>query len=257
MRAPAIGERWETRRLLAILTAIAVVASMVGLYSGTARADHPGNTNDASYWAAHYQEHKAECFKHDPPGAPNAHGFLSDGGLSVTLNPFDPAWPGDHWEVLIVKAGSNDIGFGPGNAVYEHPDAGVAYFPPPNAAGGQPAVSHWIVCKGTTPPPTTTTTLPTTTTTEATTTTTQATTTTTQATTTTSVEDTTTSTQATTTTSIEDEVLPTVVTTAPEVDPDDELPFTGLDTDVMIGLSILFLGLGAGLLTLTRKLEEN
>ncbi len=55
----------------------------------------------------------------------------------------------------------------------------------------------------------------------------------------------------------EDEVLPTVVTTAPgEVD-DDELPFTGLDSEVMVGLAILFLGAGAALLAMTRRAEEN
>ncbi|MFP3915301.1 MAG: hypothetical protein ACLFWM_10530, partial [Actinomycetota bacterium] len=139
------------------------------------------NPNHPGYWEDRYPNAVA-CYKYDPPTTPNAHGFLVDDGLAVELNPYNPAWPGDRWEVLVVKGGSNDIGWGAGNAVYELPEAGVAYYAPP-MGNSQPAVSHWIVCKGETPDDTTTTTEPTTSTTEPTTSTTEPTTSTTEPTT--------------------------------------------------------------------------
>jgi hypothetical protein len=51
------------------------------------------------------------------------------------------------------------------------------------------------------------------------------------------------------------EVEGTVVTTTPEVEA-EELPFTGVDIN-LVGLSIVLLGAGVALLTLTRRLEEN
>jgi len=107
------------------------------------------NTNEASYWNDKFP-HPAVCYKHNP-GESTAHGAITNGGTAVTLNTFNPAWPGDHWEALIVKGGSVDSGWGPGNAVYIHPSAGTPYFAPLNAGGQQSSVSHWIVCKGTTP----------------------------------------------------------------------------------------------------------
>ncbi len=84
-----------------------------------------------------------------------------------------------------------------------------------------------------------------------------------EGTTTTTMEGTTTTTmEGTTTTTVEDtttttaEVLPTVVTTAPDDVDDDELPFTGMDTDVMIGLAVVLLGVGATVLAMTRKVAE-
>ena len=108
------------------------------------------NPNDAAYWEAR-AGHDAKCYKHDPATNGGSHGYLTDDGKAVTLNPFDPSWPGDHWELLVVKSGSNDIGHGPGNAVYVHPQAGIPYFGPANGSGDIGAVSHWIVCKGTAP----------------------------------------------------------------------------------------------------------
>ena len=52
------------------------------------------------------------------------------------------------------------------------------------------------------------------------------------------------------------EVKPTIITTPDEVE-DDELPFTGIDSDLMIGLAILLSGVGAALLALTRRVEDN
>jgi hypothetical protein len=52
------------------------------------------------------------------------------------------------------------------------------------------------------------------------------------------------------------EVEGTVVTTTPEPEPEEELPFTGVDTGLMSGLAIALLGAGALLLTITRKLEN-
>lgn len=108
------------------------------------------NPNHPSYWEKR-TEHPATCYEHNPPGERNAHGKLVDDGKAVKLNAYDEDWPGDHWELLVVKSGSRDIGYGIGNAVYAHPVAGTAYYGPTTAGGQQGAVSHWIVCKGTTP----------------------------------------------------------------------------------------------------------
>ena len=85
---------------------------------------------------------------------PNDHGSITD-GLTVTLNPYGASWPGDHWELLVIKGGSVS------NNVIVHPTAGVAYASPLNSSGNQANVSHWIVCKGTTPTPSVTATAPT------------------------------------------------------------------------------------------------
>lgn len=151
-----------------IQTLIAVLLITLGVFAGTAAATNGGNPNSPEYWESR-TEHPSECYKHDADGG--AHGGLSDGGKAVKLKTFQQSWPGDHWELLIVKGGSRDVGYGAGNAVYAHPSAGVNYYPPTNNGGQKPQVSHWIVCKGTTPTPTTTTVPPTTTTVPPTTTT--------------------------------------------------------------------------------------
>lgn len=108
------------------------------------------NTNSPAYWEDLYGDHQASCYKYE---ADSQYGSVTNGGKAVTLSTFDQSWAGDHWEVLIVKGGSVDNGDGPGNVVYEHPSAGVAYFAPLNAGERQSDVSHWIVCGGTTPAP--------------------------------------------------------------------------------------------------------
>ncbi|MFB7884687.1 hypothetical protein [Microbacterium sp. NPDC056057] len=100
------------------------------------------DTNKTSYWEKLYAAHKAVCYKSE---GNTSHGKITDGGKTVTLKPFDQSWPGDHWELLVVKGGSVY------NNVIEHPQAGVAYASPVNDGGKQSDVSHWIVCKGTTP----------------------------------------------------------------------------------------------------------
>jgi hypothetical protein len=134
-----------------------VMLVLLGLgLNNTSFAD--SGSNGASYWE-NYGPHPAQCFKHDFSVGSVAHG--SSNGTSVTLNPFDPSWPGDHWELLVIKGGSDQNGGG--DNVIVHPSAGVAYFPPLNPQSGTTfGVSHWIVCKGTTPQTTTTTTTTTT-----------------------------------------------------------------------------------------------
>ena len=101
--------------------------------------------NDPGYWLAEYPNSIA-CYKYT---GDSAHGTLVDDGDAVELAVHQDDWIGDHWEVLIVKGGADGGGDdGNGNAVYEHPDAGVAYYPPLNDGDQDPAVSHWIVCKG-------------------------------------------------------------------------------------------------------------
>ena len=74
--------------------------------------------------------------------------------------------------------------------------------------------------------------------------------------------ETTTTTEAETTTTVDEpeddpEVLPTVVTTTPDEVDDEELPFTGLDSDIMFAISVVLLGLGAALLAMTRRLGDD
>src|SRR5690606_6750420 len=205
MRTPSGVVRGRTTRLLG--SALILSALIVGLLPlvAAAAADNP---NDVEYWEAQYPN-AVKCYKYDPPTQLNFHGRLADKGKAVVLYPFQDNWPGDRWEVLIVKSGNEPGNTGlDGQAVYELPTADTKYYGPLNGGGQQGEVSHWIVCKGkttttTTQATTTSTTQATTSTSEATTTTTEATTTTTEATTTTTTEATTTTTEATTTTGVE------------------------------------------------------
>ena len=91
------------------------------------------DSNKADYWED-YGPDQAICYKHEGNGG--EHGTVTNDGKTVVLNTFNQDWPGDHWELLVVKAGNWD-------AVTVHPQAGVEY-----AAYDFKDVSHWIVCKG-------------------------------------------------------------------------------------------------------------
>ncbi len=106
------------------------------------------DTNKTSYWEARYSAHGATCYKTEADeGGVSSSSHGSSSGKTVTLAAFNPSWPGDHWEALIVKGGSL------WNNVVTHPVAGTAYASPLNSGAQQSNVSHWIVCKGTTPAP--------------------------------------------------------------------------------------------------------
>lgn len=144
---------WRASAILAALLAVALVFAPL-VTGGASAADSKGvtvslekwtpETNNVKYWEAKYADHKATCYSSE---ASNGHGTITDRGKTVTLKPFDASWPGDHWEALIIKGGSEY------NNVIWHPEVGVAYASPDNSAGNQADVSHWIVCKGTTPEP--------------------------------------------------------------------------------------------------------
>jgi len=139
------------RRILAGATTLVIGLGLAvgGLAPATASGGNGSNdsdkSNSTSYWLKQYPNADS-CYKHEGRDMSNAHGTRTNGKKAITLNEFGSSWPGDRWEVLIVKAGSTGGTDGKGNAVYELPDAGVAYFAPNNKE-----VSHWIVCKGTTP----------------------------------------------------------------------------------------------------------
>ncbi|QIG38592.1 hypothetical protein G5T42_03070 [Microbacterium sp. 4R-513] len=140
----------------AVLAAALVVAPLVTGSASAAKDDSPAelkgtvgtlvewtpDSNHPEYWEALYAAHNATCYSSE---GDTSHGSITDDGKTVTLNAFDQSWPGDHWELLVVKGGSD------WNNVIVHPVAGVAYASPENNGGQQSAVSHWIVCKGTTP----------------------------------------------------------------------------------------------------------
>jgi hypothetical protein len=131
-----------------------VVAPLVS--TGAMAADEPSvgktgqlvewvpKSNDVGYWEKQYAAHDAVCYKVDGANS-SGHGTVSADGKTVTLKPFDQSWPGDHWELLVIKAGNL------WNNVIVHPEAGVAYASPENNGGQQAVISHWIVCKGETP----------------------------------------------------------------------------------------------------------
>ena len=149
---PAVRKRTLKALAGALVAAALVVAPLV---TAGASATEPvlkgevgvlqpwsSDTNKTTYWEKLYAARNAVCYSAE---GDTSHGKLTDGGKTVTLKPFDPDWPGDYWELLVVKGGSL------WNNVIERPEAGVAYASPLNKGGTQSKVSHWIVCKGTTP----------------------------------------------------------------------------------------------------------
>lgn len=146
------------KKTLSVLVSAAVAAGLVvapAVTAGAAAADveligevgtmieATSAANNPGYWEDLYPG--TDCYNHDFREGDNAHGSLTDGGKTVTLNEFDDSWPGDHWALLVIKAGNT-------NNVVENPKAGVAYASPLTPNGkNQATVSHWIVCKGTTP----------------------------------------------------------------------------------------------------------
>ncbi|MGH8946169.1 MAG: hypothetical protein ACRDVL_08470, partial [Acidimicrobiia bacterium] len=159
-----------------------------------------------------------------------------------------------NYRLVIVKQGSGDLA----NKLHWNVTTGQGLPPAQNA----PGFSHYITC-----------TVPATPTTEATTTTTEGTTTTTEGeTTTTGAETTTTEATTTTTSTIPDEVLGTTITTSttsPTIPvttvPDEvleteveaeELPFTGIESDLLVGMAVLLLMGGLLVLALTGRRED-
>ena len=149
MRTPSGVVRGRTTRLLG--SALILSALIVGLLPlvAAAAADNP---NDVEYWEAQYPN-AVKCYKYDPPTQLNFHGRLADKGKAVVLYPFQDNWPGDRWEVLIVKSGNEPGNTGLEARRYELPTAHTKYYGPLNGGGQQGEVSHWIVCKGKTPRP--------------------------------------------------------------------------------------------------------
>lgn len=135
------------RRAAGITGSVLALTLLQATFFAAVAAADVNNANHPDYWEALYPD-AVECYYHT---GDSAHGSIvtdDAGDEAVQLNVFQDAWPGDHWEVLIVKGGAEDVGDGRGNAVYDHPAAGTSYYPPLNGGEQQPDVSHWIVCKG-------------------------------------------------------------------------------------------------------------
>lgn len=154
---PALRKRTWKALAGALVAAALVVAPLVTAGASAAEPDAwpadtvgvkgelvewSSETNHTDYWKQLYPD-AVSCYSSE---GNTDHGRITDGGKTVTLNEYNPSWPGDHWEVLVIKAGNL------WNSVIENPKAGVAYASPPNNGGQQANVSHWIVCKGETPP---------------------------------------------------------------------------------------------------------
>jgi len=121
------------------------------LTTTTATAAPPtgSDANQPSTWVSYLKSEygiNAECYKHEGTGQ-TVHGTATS--KTVTLAPYGQDWFGDGYALLVIKAGTVD-------QLTIQPAAGVPYASPQNKD-----ISHWIICKGETPPASTTT-LPTT-----------------------------------------------------------------------------------------------
>ncbi|HEX9847330.1 MAG TPA: hypothetical protein VGB33_02815 [Acidimicrobiia bacterium] len=226
------------RTLLALLTAAALVASMLFLLAGTAEANHEppddifeqeAGSNDAPYWVDYLEDVRgitdATCEK------------IDQAADEAFVMPSPPS--GQVWVLLDVKQATT-------NYVYYDPVAGHSY---PSLGQQAPGYSHIIVCYAPEPPPTTTsTTVPeeTTTVPEETTTLPEETTTTVGETTTTvEILETTLTSAPTTSSTVEDEVLGKEV-----------LPFTGLETGELAIVASALALLGSLVLLSARRAED-
>lgn len=136
-----------------LLLPLILLAALLFSYSVAAAAVPTGSAaNNPASWVTHLKNDKgvdAQCYKHeaDHDGDSNTEHGRSDEDR-VRLVTFNQSWYGDHWALLVIKAGTE-------NRVIYNPQAGVWYSSPQNKD-----VSHWIVCKGVTPTPPPTTTVP-------------------------------------------------------------------------------------------------
>jgi hypothetical protein len=255
------------RRLLAILTALAVMTSLVLVVTTPAMAHTPTVGEDCYGWSV---DLKFYASGGEDPDKDNSLKIWIDGNLVVDIEDFgtnefasgtwDPTK--DHTIVVEVRA-------------WDDPDLNDNKIWSFDYQGASSACEEEEETTTTTLPPTTTTTVPPTTTTTV------------PETTTTTVPDTTTTLPTRwacddpTDTAVEVgpndpgydgayetmeealndedcvEVEGTVVTTVPTTVSDEELPFTGADSGMLAGLALVLLGAGALLLTITRGLKEN
>lgn len=138
------------RRIIAVLTTLALALGMSVGGAGTAFANGNGGGGDDNMNTAAFYENNPDypgvidCYYYGDGQNGQPHGYQSQGG--VVLNPFVQSWPGDRWELLVVKGG-------PDRNIYTLPTAGQVYYAPNNPSGGPAGVSHWIVCKGLSPQP--------------------------------------------------------------------------------------------------------
>ncbi|MCI0544348.1 MAG: hypothetical protein L0Z49_07850 [Actinobacteria bacterium] len=263
------------RRLLAIMTATALVASLVLLVTMPARAHTPDVDHDCYGWSVDLKFYNTQ--------GDNSVRIWIDESLVVDIADFGPnyadsgTWDpsSDHAITVVVVAWDDPTGSKGWSFVYEGSE--VACVQPTTTSTLPPTTTTEPPTTTTTEPPTTTTTVPETTTTVPETTTTVPETTTTVPETTTTLPDRFVCDEsgAIVTVGPNDEgydeafdtveeaerdctlVEGTVVTTTPSTTGAEELPFTGLDTGLMSGLAMVLLGIGAMLLTVTRRLEEH
>ncbi|MFW7413880.1 hypothetical protein [Demequina sp. SO4-18] len=127
-------------KILVTLSAAALALVGWAVPAAVATGGSSDNKNTADYWLNQYDNAVACYYSEGNSG----HGEVTDdaeGNEGVKLKEFNQSWPGDRWEVLIVKGGN-------GREVYELPNANEVYHAPVNSSGKPADVSHWIVCKG-------------------------------------------------------------------------------------------------------------
>ena len=105
--------------------AVLATAAATTLFAASAASAAPGpNYNSAGYWGP-------DCTKLSEPSQ-------GAGGQ---------VWFADqNYALVIVKGGSVDYGYGPGNRIWEDVMPGDALMAPLNHGGQQAAISHIIVC---------------------------------------------------------------------------------------------------------------
>ncbi|WP_084075229.1 hypothetical protein [Demequina sp. NBRC 110052] len=131
----------KLRGKIAAISSAAALA--VSAWAIPAYATPPGesptteNPNHPDYWEVEYPG--ATCYKDD-----STYGDVKtdgDGKTYVELK-------GDYDYVSLIVKGGSSGGDGNGNAIFDDPVVGEAYYPPLNNGDQQAGVSHWIVCIG-------------------------------------------------------------------------------------------------------------
>ena len=136
----------KSKKLLALGSALLLVAGFVSLGALPANAGNENNTNETTYWENQYPG--STCYKDNA-----TYGSVTTDSSGIEGVTLTGAY---QWVALIVNGGGG--GVNQGDAIYPSPASGTQYNPPLTTGPSpqHPAVSHWIVCIDTTPPPVTT-----------------------------------------------------------------------------------------------------
>jgi hypothetical protein len=215
--------KWEARRPVAVVTVLIMTLALMTTLGGRAQADSPDTTlpwseemNHAEYW---------ETWGANTQDEDDWTCIKDDAGsdLDAFVVPGPPS--GEVWRLAVVKAGSTFVDLywdpSPGDELEHSAQGGWSWVilcsRPVGDTTSSSSIADSSSSSGTTP--------------------------------------TTGATSTTVATSTSATVEGTVVTTAPAAE-GEELPFTGAEDQVLIGLVVVLLGLGTALLVISRRVGE-